>query len=102
MHIAELVNIRLKLEDFLRFCGFLTMNVNGDLLATLKEAGIDELCPEAKILDATKVKEWHKMGFNVRAWGVLDRNLMEKAYLSGVDGMTVNFPDKLTELLNKK
>lgn len=83
-------------------CGFLAMNVDDELLAKLKEAGIDELCPEAKILDANKVKEWHNMGFNVRAWGVLNTDLMEKAYLSGVDGMTVNFPDKLTELLNKK
>ena len=83
-------------------CGFLTKNVDDTLLFKLKKAGIGELCPEAKILDADKVNKWHEMGFNVRAWGVTDTNLMEKAYLSGVDGMTVNFPDKLTELLNKK
>lgn len=83
-------------------CGFLAINVDDTLLFKLKESGIGELCPEAKILDADKVNKWHEMGFNVRAWGVLDTKLMEKAYLCGVDGMTVNFPDKLTELLNKK
>ena len=39
------------------------------------------------------------MGFNVRAWGVYNEELMKQAYDSGCDGMTVNFPDKLTEYM---
>ena len=40
------------------------------------------------------------MGFNVRAWGVMDEELMRSVYASLADGMTVNFPDKLKELIS--
>jgi glycerophosphoryl diester phosphodiesterase len=33
----------------------------------------------------------------VRAWGVADEELMKKAYNAGVDGMTIDFPEKLIE-----
>jgi len=45
------------------------------------------------------VSKWHKMGFNVRAWGVYNEDLMKQAYEAGCDGMTVNFPDKLTNYI---
>lgn len=48
------------------------------------------------------VEKWHYMGFRVRAWGVYNEDLMKQAYEAGVDGMTVNFPDKLTELIRSK
>ena len=39
------------------------------------------------------------MGLRVRAWGVKDEDLMRQSYEAGVDGMTVNFPDKLAKYL---
>ena len=42
------------------------------------------------------MKKWHRMGFNVRAWGVSNETVMGQVYDAGADGMTVNFPDKLT------
>lgn len=62
---------------------------------------IDELCPEAKNLTEKKVDEWHMKGFNVRAWGAKDEELMKKAYDAGCDGMTVNFPDKLLKYIKE-
>ena len=38
-------------------------------------------------------------GFNVRAWGVKDEELMRNVYDCMADGMTVNFPDKLTNYI---
>ena len=42
------------------------------------------------------VTAFHSKGYSVRAWGVRDETLMKAVYDAGADGMTVNFPDKLT------
>ena len=82
--------------------GFLTSNITDELLADMKESQIDELCPKAPMITAEKVNEWHRQGFNVRAWGVADEDLMKQVYDAGADGMTVNFPDKLTAYINEQ
>lgn len=79
--------------------GYLTNQIDDDLLLKMKKLGISEICPEAHLTNRDVVKKWHSMGFNVRAWGVYDTNLMKQAYDAGCDGMTVNFPDKLTEYI---
>ena len=63
------------------------------------DLGIDEICPEAHLCNAEIVRKWHHMGFNVRAWGVYNEDSMKQAYEAGCDGMTVNFPDKLTDYI---
>lgn len=80
-------------------CGFLAKTVDDDLLARMKADGMVELCPPADIITAEKVRAWKAQGFRVRAWGVKTEALMQQAYEAGVDGMTVNFPDKLTKLM---
>ena len=80
--------------------GFLTSDDSDETFRKMKDAGVFEYCPKAEIITKEKVDMWHKSGFNVRAWGVFDETLMKNAYDAGVDGMTVNFPDKLTELIN--
>lgn len=77
--------------------GYLTSEVSDELLEKMKKDGINEVCPKASIVNSENCKKWHDMGFNVRAWGVENTELMEKVLDAGVDGMTVNFPDKLTE-----
>lgn len=82
--------------------GFLAKAVDDALLTILREKGIVELCPPADQVTAENVRYWHDQGFRVRAWGVKDEALMRNARDCGADGMTVNFPDKLTEYLNAK
>ena len=62
----------------------------------------DELCPIGTEVTAENVDKWHRLGFNVRAWGIKDEELMRAVCDAGADGMTVNFPDKLTEYISKK
>lgn len=81
--------------------GYLTEDVNESVLLRLQEMGAEEFCPEAKLMTPGLVKKWHSLGFRVRAWGVYNEELMRHAYDCGADGMTVNFPDKLTQLLKK-
>ena len=77
--------------------GWLLETVNEEKLALLKSIGGTEICPNAEILTKEKIKTWHDAGFTVRAWGVSDQALMLNVLETGVNGMTVNFPDKLTE-----
>ena len=80
--------------------GLLTSTVTDELIAELQAMGADELCPRATIVTKEDVLAWHRMGFRVRAWGVT-HELMAHACRCGVDGMTVNFPDRLTEYLKQ-
>lgn len=82
--------------------GFLTKDTSSELLQKLKDNGIDEYCPEAQFATKESVEKWHYMGFRVRAWGVYNEALMKSVYEAGVDGMTVNFPDKLAELIKSE
>lgn len=80
--------------------GLLTREVNGDVIASLKAIGAEQICPRADLLTPELVRSLHGEGFSVRAWGVRDEAAMEQVFRCGADGMTVNFPDKLSELLD--
>ena len=82
--------------------GFLTRPLSDALLAELKSVGAEQLCPEAPDVTADDVARWHAQGFEVRAWGVKNEELMRRVCEAGADGMTVNFPDKLTQYLAQK
>ena len=79
--------------------GYLTGEVNDELLRELRDVGVNELCPKASLITPESVVAWHRAGFNVRAWGVDSVETMKKVYDSGANGMTVNFPDKLTKYI---
>ena len=93
----ELLDFKKALPNYKT--GFLAQSIEDQLLTQLKKDGIDEFCPDAQFVSKENVEKWHSLGFNVRAWGVVNQDLMKNAYYSGVNGMTVNFPDKLTELI---
>ncbi len=96
----ELVRFRECAPEFKT--GYLTSNITDELLAKMKELGIREICPEAALANRETVQKWHDMGFNVRAWGVYNEELMKQAYDAGCNGMTVNFPDKLVAYIKSK
>ena len=82
--------------------GFLAREVDDALIGELKALGAEEICPKAEHLTPELVRELHDKGFRVRAWGVGSEELMRHVVACGADGMTVNFPDKLTQLLSEK
>ncbi|MBQ2743267.1 MAG: MBL fold metallo-hydrolase, partial [Oscillospiraceae bacterium] len=79
--------------------GFLAKEVTDELLLEMKKRNISEICPKATLVNEENVRKWHYEGFNVRAWGVSNEDLMKNVYEAGADGMTVNFPDKLAEYI---
>ena len=82
--------------------GFLTREINDEMLQQLKDMGAEQFYPEAPDVTAETVARWHAQGFEVRAWGVKDEVLMRQVYDAGAEGMTVNFPDKLTKYIAEK
>ncbi len=86
---------KIKALDPAQKIGLLTDTVNDAVLSELKCIGAEQICPKADVLSAELVRSLHAAGFSVRAWGVRDEETMKDAYRCGVDGMTVNFPDRL-------
>ncbi len=97
-------------EELVDFCsyapefktGFLTSRITDELLTEMKKLGISEICPKAVLATPEAVEKWHTLGFHVRPWGVSDTMLMQQAYDAGCDGMTVDFPDKLTAYIQNR
>ena len=82
--------------------GYLIKGVTDETIAQLKAMGAEEVCPLAKEVTPEKVVQWHNEGLRVRAWGVVNEDLMQRVYDACADGMTVNFPDKLTQYIRSK
>lgn len=64
--------------------------------------GIEEICPYAPEVTPEKVAAWHDGGFTVRPWGVGNEEIMIRVVEAGADGMTVDFPQKLTAYLRER
>ena len=79
--------------------GYLTEDFDDAMLVKMKELRIGQLCPRGTNLTPEKVRKWHDEGFEVRAWGIKDVEIMKHAYDCGIEGMTVNFPDRLMEYI---
>lgn len=82
--------------------GYLYEADEKDAVKKIQAIGGEELCPLAETMDHRTVREYQSMGLSVRVWGVYTPAIMEAAYACGVNGMTVNFPDVLTEFLVEK
>lgn len=80
--------------------GWLTFSIDDEVIEQLLEIGGEELAPQAEIVSAERMEQCRKAGLGVRAWGVTNLALMKKMCLLGVDGMTVNFPDRLSQYIN--
>ncbi|MBR7146244.1 MAG: hypothetical protein IKD11_00810 [Oscillospiraceae bacterium] len=81
--------------------GFLTRAVDDEPIEKLLSIGGEEFGPKAETATKELVARARAAGLGVRAWGVMDEELMKKMCALEVDGMTVNFPDKLTAYLAK-
>ena len=80
--------------------GWLTSSTDDEIITRLLEIGGEEIAPKAELITKELMEKWRKAGLGVRAWGVSDISLMKKMCNLEVDGMTVNFPDRLYEFLS--
>lgn len=84
--------------------GYLYKGVtDGEMIGKLKAINATQACPKAADLSPEQIELIHQNGFECRAWGIVNTEIMANAVKMGVDaGMTVNFPDKLIEYLKNR
>ena len=80
--------------------GYLTKAINDTVINFLLTFDVEEICPHVSVITAEQVLTLHRLGFNVRAWGIAaNEERMKLAYVAGTDGMTINAPDLLVKLM---
>ena len=92
---------KLKALDKSARIGWLTETADDEAVGKLLAIGGEEIAPKAALMTREDVARWRAAGLGVRAWGVANEELMEKMCALGVDGMTINFPDKLAQYMAK-
>lgn len=80
--------------------GWLVKEVNEEVIQKILNIGGEEVCPLASRLTSDSVSLLKENNLGIRAWGVSNVSLMEQMCKLGVDGMTVNFPDRLAQFLS--
>lgn len=69
----------------------------------LKAINAAQACPKASEITPKALEMFYGAGFECRAWGIENTDIMKKAVDMGINaGMTVNFPDKLIEYIKEK
>ena len=89
-----------RLDGTIRI-GYLTREITPEVLGLLESHHMQQICPIIEMATAEGMALALGRGFSVRFWGVGNEALMHKAIALGGDGMTVNFPDKLTAALGR-
>lgn len=79
--------------------GFLTKTLRKNIMNELLLYNINQYCPMIDLVTKEMVEEAHGLGLTVRTFSIKSVELMNKAIACGVDGMTINFPEKLYEAL---
>ena len=79
--------------------GWLVHEVTQENINKLLDIGGEELAPKAENITEGNIKILRDLNLGVRAWGVSNVNIMKKMCDLKVDGMTVNFPDRLFQYL---
>ncbi|KAB1187819.1 MULTISPECIES: glycerophosphodiester phosphodiesterase family protein [Haloferax] len=69
----------------------------GDALHTADALGCVAIHPHYDLLSAARVAEAHDAGFELNAWTVLDREIVERLREWGVDGVIVDDPEIVGE-----
>lgn len=59
----------------------------------------NQICPKACFVTEAGIELAKKNNLGVRLWGISNEDIMKKVYKLDIEGMTVNFPDKLIKLL---
>lgn len=90
---------KIKELDSTARIGWLTDNVGEAEIEKLLSISGEEIAPKAEFITEDLMKKLRECGLGVRAWGVANVLLMKKMCKLGVDGMTVNFPDRLAQYL---
>ncbi len=80
--------------------GWLVEEITDENINLLCDINGEEIAPSADCITDEIMKNLRALNLGVRAWGISGIHLMKKMCLLKVDGMTVNFPDRLFQFLH--
>ena len=89
-----------RVDASIRLTWLITDAINAENIAKLRSIGGTQISPRASLATPESISLAKQAGLSVRLWGVSDPELMKQVCSLDTEGMTVNFPDKLTEYLN--
>lgn len=95
-----LLNIR-KLDKNIKIGWLIKEDINEKNILELIKISGNQICPPASLVSEKGIELARKREISVRLWGVSNEKIMQKVYNLDIDGMTVNFPDKLKKLIEK-
>lgn len=80
---------------------WLTENITLDNINKLLNINANQICPRAEKVTKDDILLANTNGLGVRLWGIRNEEIMKQTYRLNIEGMTVNFPDKLKKLLKE-
>lgn len=92
-----LENIR-KMENNIKLSWLIKEEINENNIKKLLKIKGNQICPQAKFITEKGILLAKQNGIGVRLWGISNEKTMKEVYKLDIEGMTVNFPDKLKEL----
>jgi len=95
--VADLRKLDKKID-----LGYLTGEITEEVLDRLDAHEIRQICPRVDLVTEEGMKMAFDRGFSVRFWGAKTVELMKRALELGGDGMTCNFPDKLSAVIAER
>ena len=93
-----LENVR-KIDTDIKLSWLIEERINKDNIEKLLKINGSQICPKADLINKEDIQIANNNGLGVRLWGVNNEEIMEKVHKLNIEGMTVNFPDKLIQLL---
>lgn len=94
-----LENMR-KINNNIKLSWLIDEKISSNNVNKLLSINGSQICPQAKFVTSEDILLAKNNNIGVRLWGVLNEDIMKKVYNLDIEGMTVNFPDKLNKLLN--
>ncbi len=93
-----LENMR-KIDSNIKLSWLIKEKINKNNIEKLLKINGTQICPKADNVTKEGIELAKKSELRVRVWGVSNEEIMKKVYKLDIDGMTVNFPDKLQHLI---
>lgn len=95
-----LENVR-KIDSNIKLSWLIKDRINKYNIEKLLKIKGNQICPKADLVSEDDIEIANNKRLGVRLWGISNEEIMKKVYNLNIEGMTVNFPDKLKELIEK-
>ena len=93
-----LENVR-KFDKDIKISWLIDEEINQNNIDKLLSIKGSQICPKADKVSNSSIELANRNRLGVILWGIRDEEIMQKVYKLNIEGMTVNFPDKLKVLI---